>query len=153
MFEEQWYNGDMEKRSKKAKTPFKIVFVRIINALFMIISFINFLLLLATAGAWMSAIENILLKPAVTEPYKISGIGVLYGVIFALLLAIEIMMLQIKGKNAAEIFSLVVNFAFLVFVAVYLTANISAFPFIFCGLGLSFSIIGTMIMLPSDSKH
>ena len=139
----------MKKRSTD-KIPVRNAAVKVINILFTIFSLVNFSLLIVTMGAWMTGIEGMLLKPAVTEPYKISGIGILYGVIFAFLLAIEIMMLQIKGKNAAEIFSVVVNFLFLGFVAIYLTMNISAFPYIFVGLGLSFSIIGTMIMVPKD---
>lgn len=130
----------------------KNVVVKVINIILFIFSIMNFLLLIATAGAWMTAISGVFLEPAVSEPYKISFVGVLYGVLFALLLAVEIMFAQIGGKNYLEKFSMVINFAFVLFIVGYLTANISAFPFIFCGLGLSFSILGTMIMIPKTKS-
>ena len=138
-----------KKKSRKKETPrFAVVFVKIINVLFSIFSILNLFLLLATMGAWMNVLSEIFTKFTVSEPYTINALGAGLSVLWAFLIACFIAMIQVKGKNYVEKGTLVLNFGFLLFIAVMMTIEISAFPFIFVGLGLSFSIIMSILIEP-----
>ena len=142
--------GKKTKKMTEKTTRGLVVFVKVLNAILAIFSVSNLFLLMATAGAWMQVLEGIFVDFATSEPYKINLAGVLIAALMAFLLANLVAMFQVKGKNYVEIGSLVVNLGFLLFIAFLMTANISAFPFIFCGLGLAFSIIMTLLVQPKN---
>ena len=126
------------------------IFVKVVNAILVIFSISNLFLLFATAGAWMKALEEVFVNFATSAPYKINFAGVLIAILMAFLLANLVAMFQIKGKNYVEIGSMLVNLGFLLFIGIVMTVNISAFPFIFCGLGLAFSIVMTILLAPKE---
>ena len=137
----------VKKSEKEVKKPSGfVVFIKVVNAIFSLFSLLNLFLLLATAGAWKDALEEIFVKWAVSEPYTINFVGILFAFFLAFIVSDLIAMIQIKGKNYVENGSIVLNFGFLFFIAIIMTINISAFPYIFAGIGLSLSIIMSLLL-------
>ena len=131
----------------------KNTLVKILNILLAVVSFTFFFLLIVTAGVWIKAMDETLLASAVVDgTHKISIFGMLYGAIMAFFTSVMVAMVLIKKKNPAEIFSVVVNSAFLGFLAIYLTINVFGFIYVFAGLSLVFSILAAMLMVPKGKK-
>ena len=132
----------------------KNTLIKILNIILSVVSVTNFFLLVVTMGVWMKALDETLLTSAVVAgTHKISVLGVLYGVILAFFVSVMIGMVLIKKKNVAEVASVIVNSAFLGGLAIYLTANVSGFAYVFAGLSLVFSILMTIFMVPKEKKQ
>lgn len=130
----------------------KNTFIKILNILFTIVSVTAFFLMLVTAGAVVKAMDETVLLSAVSKGHDIGIFGMLYAAIMALGVSVMVGMLLIPKKNVAEIFSVIVNFAFLGFLAVYFTINVSGFVLTFSGLSLAFSILMAMFLIPKTEK-
>ena len=132
----------------------KNTLIKILNIILSVVSVTNFFLLVVTMGVWMKALDETLLTSAVVVgTHKISVLGVFYGVILAFFVSVMIGMVLIRKKNVAEVASVIVNSVFLGGLAIYLTANVSGFAYVFAGLSLVFSILMAMFMVPKDKKQ
>ena len=138
---------------EKTKETRKITFVKILNILFTIVSVTAFFLILVTAGAMIKAMDETLLVSAVSKGHDIGIFGALYAAIMAIAASVVVGMLLVPKKNVAEIFSIIANVAFLGFLAVYFTVNISGFVLVFSGLSLAFSILMAIFLVPKTEDE